>query len=202
MVPDVAQNVDVCATFSMRCILDLTPSLTPLIVTVSVYLAWVSIQSARRIARQKATLDLIEKAESDERYRDLNAVFRRYRQDGNLTALNTPASTDDKANRQAVLAYLNHYELVAIGIANQTLDEDFYATWMKGPLVRDWNAAADFIQRERWKWDDENKSWIYYDRIYANFGALAWRWDIGARKLDRRSGGQPDRPVGVGDQAY
>jgi Domain of unknown function (DUF4760) len=44
--------------------------------------------------------------------------------------------------------YINHYELVAIGIRSNILDERMYRTWMEGPFVRDFNSAADFIQSE------------------------------------------------------
>ncbi|MEL6436913.1 MAG: DUF4760 domain-containing protein [Pseudomonadota bacterium] len=100
------------------------------------------------------------------------------------------------------MGYLNHYELVAIGIAKKALDEDYYGAWMKGPLVRDWNAAPEFVQRERWKWDPSADRWIYRSSVWANYGALARRWSIDAVKLTRDHTPPPEEPKGVGDEPF
>ncbi|MGB7432216.1 MAG: DUF4760 domain-containing protein [Ahrensia sp.] len=178
------------------------PNLTPLILIVSAAFAYVSIKSAARTARQKATLDLIEKFETDEKYRRIQKTFKRYRNESRLGRLHAPAISAEKTDRQDILDFLNHYELIAIGIKNETLDGDFYGLWMKGVVVRDWNDAADFIQRERWKYSNKDGKWVYYDQIFANFGWLAWHWDVKARRLTRYSSSPPANAEGPGDRDY
>jgi hypothetical protein len=64
--------------------------------------------------------------------------------------------------------------------------------------VRDWNAAADFIQRERWKVDAAG-AWHYRDSIYENYGHIARRWSKETRVLTRETSGPPASPARPGD---
>ena len=121
-----------------------------------------------------------------------------HRRSDSFERLHNPREEKDRTERQAVLDYLNHYELVAIGILNGILDEEFYRTWMKGPFVRDWNAAATFIQRERWKQADGADDFVYYRRLFENFQQVACAWDRAAVRLTAESGGRPLRPGGPG----
>lgn len=157
--------------------------------------------NTRAVARQRATLDLIEKSESSEYYRDLHATYSRLRREGGLPKLANPQTDIDKADRQAVMNYLNHYELIAIGIRENILDEKFYRSWMRGPFVRDWNAARDLIQRQRWKKLEDGK-WEYYSQTFENYQYLACRWSTDVEYLSEESGGPPsaDEAGGPGDE--
>jgi hypothetical protein len=70
--------------------------LEPILVLISLVIAVVGVLSARALARQKATLDLIEKAESSDVYKDLNAVFSATRKSGGWAAL--PSAFDATAS--------------------------------------------------------------------------------------------------------
>lgn len=186
----------------MDLVLKYIPVLTPLILAVSAAFAYLSLRSAARTARQKATLDLIEKFETDEKYRRIQTAFKRHRNDGTLLTLNAPQTASQNDDRWHVIDFLNHYELIAIGIRNKTLDADFYGQWMRGPLVRDWNDAADFIQRERWKFSRERGEWVYYDKVFENFGWLALFWDSQAVRLTKSYSQHPEAPKGPSDRHY
>ncbi|TRW18054.1 DUF4760 domain-containing protein [Glacieibacterium frigidum] len=160
----------------------LAPLATILGVCAAIFVARASIKNARDTARLKATLDLIEKAESSDFYLRINASFTRVRRENLFDRLDDPNDVDSKALRLDVGAYLNHYELVAIGIENRILDEAMYRLWMAGPFVRDWNAAADWIQRERWR-RGTAEAWVYRDGIYATYQTVACRWSKEARRL-------------------
>jgi len=72
---------------------------------------------------------------------------------------------------------------------------------MLGPFVRDWNAASDWIQRERWKWDPDTQKWSYRSQLYANYQWAACTWSKEARKLSRASTPPPAHPSeGPGDE--
>lgn len=194
---EAAQAVIVCVASSFSWV----SLLTPLIVLISIGVAFLGVRSARASARQRATLDMIEKVESAPHYRSLHAVFSYHRRQDSFSRLHNPTEEKGKSERQAVLDYLNHYELVSIGIREQILDAEFYRNWMLSPFVRDWNAAANFIQRERWKWDSKQSLWTYHDPLFENYQFMAKKWSYEAVDLSRNSSGPPDVPSGPGDEA-
>lgn len=175
----------------------ITSATTIAIALLAIYFAsW----TAHRVARIKATIDLIEKRESTIVYRDCNATFSHLRRGSGFRHLNNP-SPDDQDKREQVKDYLNHYELVALGIRKRVLDDDFYRGWMGGPFVRDWNAAGDWIQRERWK-RNEAGDWEYDDNIFEHFEFIATRWSRKARRLKAEPRTPPkDGGAGPGDEA-
>lgn len=194
---EVAQAVVVCVTSSSG----LVQLASPFVILISVCVAGFGVLSARNTARQRATLDLIEKVESTKHYQTLHAAFSYHRRQVSFSRLHDPQESKDKDERQAVLDYLNHYELISIGIKKKILDDEFYKDWMRGPFVRDWNSASKFIQRERWKWDEKSQKWHYHDALYANFQSIACRWSTDAIRLTKGSGNQPQEPSGPGDEA-
>lgn len=180
--------------------------ITPALVAVSALIALSALVNTRQIARRKATLDLIKKVESTDHYRQLNKTFSRLRRSEGFAHLGNPRP-EDEDDRARVNDYLNHYELVSVGIFQRILDEAFYRTWMRAPFVRDWNAAADFIQRERWR-RETDQSWTYNEKIFCNYQRMARRWSRAALDLtaassgpptDAESGGPGDDPLPPGD---
>lgn len=105
----------------------------------------------RKIARQRATLDLIEKVESGDHYRHIVKTFSDLRRGPGFGDIMNPKTKQAIELRRCVNDYLNHYEMVALGIKEGILDEQFYREWMRGPFTREWNAAAEWVQNERWK---------------------------------------------------
>lgn len=158
------------------------------------------VRMARASARERATLDLIEKVESTPHYRALHSAFSYHRRQDCFARLHNPTEAKDKEERQSVLAYLNHYELVSIGLTKKILDEDIYKRWMLGPFVRDWNAAADFIQKERWKRSASEDSWYYHSPLFEHYQKYACKWSNDAVRIDEHYSGPPDAASGPGDE--
>lgn len=183
------------AAESIRCVFHMEPLwktvLGPALVLISVFVAWLGIRNARSVARQKATLDIIEKFESTEHYRSLNEGFSAIRRADDFACLHNPCNDADRAARGRVQDYLNHYELVAIGIRNNILDAKIYGEWMGSAVVRDWNAAAAYIQRERWRLNDAKDDFVYRPRLYANYQWLAARFSRTALRLTIASSAKP-----------
>lgn len=173
--------------------------ITPALVFLSTVIAYLALRNARSVARQKATLDLIEKEESNEHYRTISAKFSELRRNGGLTHPNTSAQ-EQLPDRSVILDHLNHYEIVAIGIRQNILDTKIYRAWMEGTFVRDWNAAADWVQRERWK-QDASGEWRYRDSIYKHYQWVACRWSKDARRLTKASSPPPIIATSPGDEA-
>jgi hypothetical protein len=195
---EAAQAMIVCVASSFNWV----SLLTPAIILVSVIVAYFGVQTARGSMRQRATLDMIEKVESAPHYRSLHSVFSYHRRQDSFSRLHDPQEEKDKSERQAVLDYLNHYELVSIGIRRKILDSEFYRSWMLSPFVRDWNAAAEFIQRERWKWDEQKSKWYYHHPLYENYQFVAESWSPEVIKLNENTSGPPSAPSGPGDESF
>lgn len=157
-------------------------------------------RTSRRLAREKATLDLIEKSESSEYYAHNSQVFSRLRMGIGFDHLH-PIEDESNADRQAVLNHLNHCELVSLGISMKLLDGKTYRKWMGTPLIRDWKAAADLIWRLRWRRNRKDTRWVYHPKAYEHFEAIACRWGrLKPLKAQRRSKPR-DEDAGVGDEA-
>jgi hypothetical protein len=175
------------------------PTIVMVSAAASITAAFFGFRVTRSVARMRATLDLIEKAESTDYYRSLTKTFSRLRRGKGFAHLNNPLEKD-REERLQLIAYLNHYEIVAIGIRRGILDDDTYREWISGTLVRDWNAVAAYVQRERWKWDAEAQAWLYAEQIYEAFQTLATRWSPeDATRADAESSPPPDRPSPASD---
>jgi hypothetical protein len=161
------------------------------IAVVSASIAFLGVRNARAVARQKATLDLIEKVESTEHYRTRTSNFTAIKRGKRFGDLVAPVTDADKAARLLLIDYLNHYELIALGIRNNILDAAIYREWMGSAFVGDWNDAADWIQRQRWKRGQDGR-WQYDPRAYRNYQHVAQLWSTEARRLDRDSSPEPN----------
>jgi hypothetical protein len=189
---------------TLRCTADAEPwwrttisVVTPLLVLASASIAWRSLGNSRAIARKKATLDLIEKVESTDHYRAAARAFDAVRRLGRFGVLHDPKTDEDKVYRRQVLGYIGHYELIAIGIQRDVLDETIYRSWMRSHVAMEWNAAADFIQNERWRLNAAGTDMEYRRQLFENFQWMACRWSPEARKLDRNSSPKPAVPTGM-----
>jgi hypothetical protein len=140
-----------------------------------------TVRNNREIARMRATLDMIDKAEASESYRRQTITFRKALASKDLNnripldKLIAPATEDEIKHRIDVLSFLNHYELIAAGFESGVLDKGFYASYMRGALAHDWAVSKDFILRLREPGDHPTPKTIY-DRFEKL--ALEWEWEI------------------------
>jgi len=173
--------------------------ITPAIAIVSALVALRALFSARELARKKATIDLIEKTESTPHYRALNAAFSGVRRShgGFAGLIDDPPS--DTLRRQ-INDYLNHYELIALGIGRGVLDESFYRAWMGKSFVRDWNEAAPWIEQERWRKQPDG-GWKYHPSVFEHYERIACRWSREAIRLRDQPRVPPAeaQPITAGD---
>lgn len=175
---------------------------------ISACIAWRAISKNQDVNRRRATLDLIEKSESSEHYRVILTTFRDYLLDGDAAKrlkIHNPTNDAERLARRQVQQFLNHYELVSIGILGKSLHEKTYREWMMTVVIRDWNASADYIQRERWKYDAAADKWTYEPRVYGAFEKLTQRWGKTCGRvvteISRTSSEPPGAPRGAPDMA-
>ena len=164
--------------------------IAPFLILLSAGIAIIAMLMQRKVARQRATLDFIEKVESGDHYRKIVHTFTELRRGKGFAHLTNPQTDDDIDVRRCVNDYMNHYEMVAIGIRTGILDKKFYRDWMRGPFVRDWNAIAAWVQLERWK-RLEDGTWKYHGQTFVEYERLARQWSDEAVVLSELSGGPP-----------
>jgi hypothetical protein len=148
---------------------------SPLVVFLGVIVAVIAIFTNRRVARMRATLDLIERTESSEYYSEIRKAFRILIDDPSQDTLKRLADAKNESDRNTgkhIYAYLNHYELVAIGCETGILDEQFYSYWMRTTLVRDWSNAREFIAICRNRPGRPNAAaFVHFERMAERFAA-------------------------------
>lgn len=136
-----------------------------------------TIKTQRDIARKSATMDLIRATEEQDYYSTILSAYQemKERNDKGLTALHDGHVKD----RNHVLAFLSHHELIAVGIKEEILDERMYREWMETPYVTVWEEAKIYILKRQ----EENT------KAYVNFKDLAERWikerDNNSRKQNK-----------------
>ena len=144
--------------------------------TIAAIISVKSIQANKEVARKRATLDLIERSESTEHYQSLYAAFSQVRKDpAGLMQLADITNPNLLEQRQKVLNYLNHYELIAIGIKMGILDETVYKAFMRSTVVRDWEAAREFVTHIRTPSEDSGSE-VSANAAFSAFEALAQKW--------------------------
>ncbi len=174
------------------------------VIAAGFYAAY-TIRHNREIARMRATLDLIEKAESSEFYRELIRVFRRALAQKDVTKrvpvdqLLNPQTPEEVDQRLKILFFLNHYELIAAGFRNGVLDSSFYADYMRGAAVHDWTVVKEFVYRMR---EPEPGGHPHPNTIYEHFETLAdeWAWETrheGKLRAQGKSEAQIRRAIAV-----
>jgi hypothetical protein len=120
-----------------------------------------------RIARRRATLDIVLNEQTHETPLAERTLFIKLKKAGNLV---TWAAQDkyDSPESETIRAVLNRYELVAIGIKQSTLDGRIYKRWCRSTLVRDWAAVKPFVK--------EIRTANGMPKIYCEFEKLAVKW--------------------------
>jgi hypothetical protein len=126
-----------------------------------------------RIARRRATLDLLMAEQSQEALIRERTNFVRLREDGHLAKWAEPTETASD-NAAVIRATLNRYELVAIGIKQSAFDRALYKMWCRTTLVKDWMACKPFVMQLR-----QNSRVPTY---FCEFEDLARRWANKAEK--------------------
>jgi hypothetical protein len=123
-----------------------------------------------RIARRRATLDLLISEQTNETTITERTTLTRLRHSDDILQWISPekmASTE----LNAIRATLNRYELVAIGIKEHALDGEIYKRWCRTELVKDWTSFKPLITEIRRR--TKNK------RHYCEFENLAGEWAEG-----------------------
>ena len=123
----------------------------------------------------RATLDLIERLETQDYYQKRYRTFRKIRLERNgFQRLTTLSTGDQETDRDHCLDYLNVFEIVALGIRKGILDETFFGDAYKPTVIRDWHAAEPLITDMRKSSDPEKTA---SDDYFQQLQWLVTRWE-------------------------
>ncbi|WP_253844432.1 DUF4760 domain-containing protein [Faucicola atlantae] len=147
-----------------------------LIFLVTAVIAFFTLNRSERMARKRATIDLVLAENQDDKFRDIKEKFGMMRLNGdNFTALAMPCTTTEEEatkvhadKKETVITILNQYEFIASAIFEDALDEDLYKRMKKGVVVRDWETLKPFVMELR----SRNKR----PKIFCEIERLANRW--------------------------
>lgn len=127
-----------------------------------------SIEHNEKIARQRATIDLLMNQRTDPSLIEAKrAVGSIHNGGGDFVSLAAPEKSQD-VNRSHILSIINNYEFIALGIREGALDDSIYKRAVYSQVLRDWKAMQPFILELRRK----NR----IDTLFQEFEFLAKRW--------------------------
>lgn len=139
--------------------------------TIAALVAWWNVdrtfKANRVIAKKKATMDLILLEQTNDYILRKRNAFLKLKKQGDLVKWADPKF---RASDQAgcIATVINKYEMIAIGIENDSMCEDIYYSWFASTLVSDWEELCTFIGELRRRSKNYN--------LYIKFEKLALRW--------------------------
>lgn len=126
--------------------------------------AFLAILSHRRTTARKTTLDFILNRElHDPSWLDLRLrVFPILNEQSRWERLiDTPSNPE----KQDVFAWLNHHEIIAVGISHRALDRDLYFNWLEQTYRDDWELACDFVSTFRRQAKKNKVAFVEFQRL-------------------------------------
>ena len=151
----------------------------------------------RFIAKKKSTIDLIILEQTNQYLMEQRSTFLDVREEGDIVKLlyimddvkkdnkdNCPKTELEKNEEvrkeslraetskkiKSIATIINKYEMLAIGIEEESLCEDIYKKWLKSTLISDWRELSTFVGELRRK----NNNYHLYER----FENLATKWRL------------------------
>lgn len=102
----------------------------------------------QKISKRKSTLDIILAEETDTKLVKQRTEFVKIR---NSRGISNFAAKDKAESNEAeiIRAVLNFNELIAIGIAEKTIDQRIYKRWGRTKFVKDWTGCKPFVMELR-----------------------------------------------------
>lgn len=104
-------------------------------------------------------------------YGTLQKLYQRAKRREEAPQLFDIPSEHEIEDFKTVQYYLNHFEIIAIGIDNKILDEKFYKNWMKNNFIATWKNSEELIR----KWREEGN----YDKYFNRLEHYAEKWRLG-----------------------
>lgn len=140
----------------------------------AVMVALWQVGQSRVMAKKRATIDLLTQRAWDKDYLKNRRDFIRLRDHEDGLEKWADISKDGSTSQRTINNALNDYEIVAIGIDQEILDEDFYRRWYETQFLKDFDRTVGYINSLN---DRGGKSGKYYIEMQA----LAEKWKCSTR---------------------
>lgn len=132
-----------------------------------------SIEAQTRNAKVKAAYDSIAKKQWDKDYIAARETYLTIQRKGldpsNFVLPDDHEFAEAKAYCEALRNIMNDYELTAIAIQQNVIDEEFVKQWHRSTMIRDFKILSPYIYAVRTKAGS--------DQIYREFEILIHRWE-------------------------
>lgn len=145
--------------------------------TVAILVARFNVNSQRKLARTRATSDIIVKIETDQDFIAAETIFKQLKKN-NFSTLKvesyTPKSVtkngvEEKLDEEVhVLTFLNMYESIFLGITMDVYDELLMFRYKRGAILQNWKDAEELIKY--WREIDNN------ERLYEMIELFVTTW--------------------------
>jgi hypothetical protein len=132
-----------------------------------------TITANQRIARRRATIDLILLEQTHQELLEARRDFIKLRDAGHLVAWADPAKSN-ALEVSTMRTALNRYEIIAIGIRESTLNGRLYKRWLRTTVVKDWIACKPFVMQLRQNTQTPS--------LYCEYEWLAKKWALPEEK--------------------
>ncbi|MBO1323582.1 DUF4760 domain-containing protein [Acetobacter sp. TBRC 12305] len=126
-----------------------------------------TFKANRVIAKKKATMDLILLEQTNDYILQKRTEFLKLKKEGDLVKWADPQRSGD-TEASSIATVINKYEMIAIGIKNDSICADIYYDWLGSTLISDWEELCTFIGELRRMSKNYN--------LYINFEKLALEW--------------------------
>lgn len=146
-------------------------------VIVSAICAFSVVLVNRKIARRRATLDLILHIESDRELLEARNRFIKLKKSETRSHVWGTEDQRDSEEATTIRTTLNINELVAVSICEGVIDECVYRRWFNKAYIGDYRAMTGYIQAVR----EYKKN----PAIFKEFEELALKWDADTGWYDK-----------------
>lgn len=138
---------------------------------IAALVAWWNVdrtfKANRVIAKKKATIDLIILEQTNNHIMQKRNEFLKIKKDSDLVKWADPQYAGSEQTG-CIATVINKYEMIAIGINNDSLCEDIYFDWLGSTLISDWEELCTFIGELRRRKKNYG--------LYIHFECLALKW--------------------------
>lgn len=137
---------------------------------VAIVLSIFAVRHERQTARSRLAFESLTKKNWDKDYLETRMHFIKLCGEDDMSLAKYIEQQPDYAglDMSVVRAVLNDYEIIAIGVRQGILDEEYLYRYMRGMALRDWNRCIAFVSALRVRAGNQ--------LIYVEFEGLATQW--------------------------
>lgn len=153
----------------------LSPLMIMLSTGIALLVGYMTLQTQRRIARTRASLDMLLKIESDSEFIKASGVFQEIRDSRGIESIALAKINNEQLTKRAeeeelyVDHYLNTLELLCVGMCEGIIDELYIYQYMRGGIIKAWEVSESYTLEIRKIYKNE--------RVFQKLELFAKEWE-------------------------